>query len=274
MPMDMPPRQVVEYKVAPMPAEARDDVVSQVARFLGSERIGPDRRSGITISSFDAAQRLPAMDFRSKALTQPERRGMAAVLDASRAKGLETASFSMPDGYVARRMAAGIMAARLAHRSQTGASVTPAQIEAVRCRLVAAVMDPRAGRYVLGGERAAAASRASLTRGDVEVCRTELSAQAARLRSERSPVGASPKGSSLERQASVQPRPVVGLASVGPRSSSPVSIDPVGTKRVRIDPEGSIRRSVSPIGSRGPSSSRPGADAVGVGAHRKDSRGM
>lgn len=188
MPMDVPPQRPAHYAVAPVPADAAADIHAQVARFLGAERVRAERRSGLTIGSFDAARTTPPMDLSSPRLTPSDRAGISKVLQASREGRVASAVVPSPDGYVARRMGAAIMAARIAERSQSGRDVSASQIDAVRCRLVAVVMDPRAGGYVKGGERAAEASRAALSKGDVERCTPSLADQAARLSAGRTGV--------------------------------------------------------------------------------------
>jgi hypothetical protein len=239
VPMDMPPQQVVEYRVAPVKAEAPKSIHQQVARFLGAERIRAEQKAGITIGSFDAARKLPPMDFSSPKLTQAERQGVAMVLDASQANRLGSAGVTMKDGYVARRMGAAVLTARLAERSQAGYEVSAKQIDAVRCRLVAVVMDPRAADYVKGGERAAAASRAALSKGDVELCRPSIEAQARRISAERRSVSPTATGAAPARTSAT---PVAERLAA-------VSVSPKGTPRQRVDLPGSTRQRIDPMGS-------------------------
>lgn len=247
MPMDMPPQQVVEYRIAPARAEAPKSIHAQVARFLGAERIRAEEKSGITIGSFDAAQKLPPMDFSSTKLKETERLAISKVLDASQRGVMGSVSVDMPDGYVARRMAAAVMTARIAERSQAGGRVTAKQIDAVRCSLVAVVMDPRAADYVKGGERTAAASRAALTAGDVELCQPTLVAQAARLSGQRT---------SIDPAVTRMPAVMTSVSPVSHRTPS-VGVSPHGSMRISIDPTPSKRTSISPTGSKAPVSVTP-----------------
>lgn len=250
MPIDMPPQAPATYVVAPAKAEAGSGIHAQVARFLGAERIRAEQKAGITIGSFDAARRLPPLDLKSPKLTQAERQGMAAVLEASQGGRLGTTGVSIPDGYIARRMGAAVLTARLADRSQAGHEVSAKAIDAVRCRLVAVVMDPRAADYVKGGEKAAAASRAELSRGDVERCAPSLAEQAARLSSQRTGIDPSASRSVSGTRTSISPvAQRIAAVSVSPRGSTPISIDPMPSKRVSVSPVASKRVSIDPVGS-------------------------
>lgn len=268
MPIDMPPQAPATYVVAPAKAQAGSGIHAQVARFLGAERIRAEQKSGITIGSFDAARKLPPLDLKSPKMTQAERQGMAAVLEASQGGRLGTTGVSMPDGYIARRMGAAVLTARLADRSQAGHEVSAKAIDAVRCRLVAVVMDPRAADYVKGGERAAAASRAALSKGDVERCAPSLAEQAARLSPQR--VGIDPSAS---RSMSGTRTPVAPIAqrlaavSVSPKGSARVFIDPTPSKRVSVMPTGSKRVSLDLTGG-------PGVDAQAAALKARTDRGI
>ena len=273
MPIDMPPQAPAVYTVAPARAEAGSGIHAQVARFLGAERIRAEQKAGITIGSFDAARKLPPLDFKSPKLTQAERQGMAAVFEASgrggiAGGGLGATGVSIPDGYIARRMGAAVLTARLADRSQAGHEVSAKAIDAVRCRLVAVVMDPRAGDYVKGGERAAAASRAALSKGDVERCGPSIAEQAARLSSQR--VGVDPSASRSVSAMRTSIAPVaqrLAAVSVSPRGSTRVSVDPTPSKRVSVTPTGSKRVSLDLTGG-------PGVDAQAVAFKARTGRGI
>lgn len=273
MPIDMPPQTPATYVVAPAKAEAGSGIHAQVARFLGAERIRAEQKAGITIGSFDAARRLPPLDLKSPKLTQAERQGMAAVFEASdrggiAGGGLGATGVRIPDGYIARRMGAAILTARLADRSQAGLEVSAKAIDAVRCRLVAVVMDPRAADYVKGGEKAAAASRAALSTGDVERCAPTIAEQAARLSSQR--VGVDPSAS---RSSPVTRTPIAPVAqrmaavSVSPKASTRVSIDPTPSKRVSIMPTGSKKVSLDLTGG-------PGVDVQAAAIKARAGRGI
>lgn len=257
MPMDMPPQQVVEYRIAPAKAEAPKTIAQQVARFIGTERIRTEQKAGVTIGSFDAAQKLPPMDFSSPKLRTSERLAIAMVMRASERGRLGSAGVTMPDGYVARRMGAAIMTARLAERSQAGLEVTAKQIDAVRCRLVAVVMDPRASDYVKGGERTAAASREALSKGDVELCRPSIMAQAQRVSAQRTSVTPAATGAA---------RAMTSTTPVAHRTAA-LGVVPKGTIAQRVDLVGSKRVSVTPMGSKGVTPQRvdlPGSKRVSL----------
>lgn len=273
MPIDMPPQAPATYVVAPAKAQAGSGIHAQVARFLGAERIRAEQKAGITIGSFDAARRLPPLDLKSPKLTQAERRGMAAVFEASDrggigGSGLGATGVSMPDGYIARRMGAAVLTARLADRSQAGHEVSAKAIDAVRCRLVAVVMDPRAADYVKGGEKAAAASRAALSKGDVERCAPSLAEQATRLSSQRAGIDPSVSRSVSGTRTSVAPvAQRLAAVSVSPRGSIRTSIDPTPSKRVSIMPTGSKRVSLDLTGG-------PGVDAQAAALKERTGRGI
>jgi hypothetical protein len=263
----MPPQTPATYVVAPAKAQAGSGIHAQVARFLGAERIRAEQKAGITIGSFDAARKLPPLDLKSPKLTQAERQGMAAVVEASQGGRLGTTGVSMPDGYIARRMGAAVLTARLADRSQAGHEVSARAIDAVRCRLVAVVMDPRAADYVKGGERAAAASRAALSKGDVERCSPTIAEQAARLSSQRVGIDPSAPRSTVGTRTSVVPvAQRMAAVSVSPKGSSRVSIDPTSSKRVSVMPTGSKKVSLDLTGG-------PGVDALAV-ARKATGRGI
>ena len=268
MPIDIPPQAPATYVVAPAKAEAGSGIHAQVARFLGAERIRAEQKAGITIGSFDAARKLPPLDLKSPKLTQAERQGMASVLEASQSGRLGVTGVSMPDGYIARRMGAAVLTARMAERSQSGHEVSAKAIDAVRCRLVAVVMDPRAADYVKGGEKAAAASRAALSKGDVERCAPSLAEQAALLSSQR--VGIDPSASRSMSGARTPVAPIeqrLAVVSVSPKGSARVSIDPTPSKRVSVMPTGSKRVSLDLTGG-------PGVDAQAAALKARTGRGI
>lgn len=262
MPMDMPPQQVVEYRIQ-APTPARDSAIRGVSGFLsGAESQAPQLlRDGAIRNSA-----LPQIDLSSKALTQGDREGLLVAARANGRGTLGSTGVVMPEGYVAERIRTAMRLARLQDRRDP---VADAEARAFRCAVVANLMDRRAGAYVKGGERAAAEARASVPRSVQAECRG-VAGQAARLSTDGVPSMVRIDGRMTKGVKPVSAAPVV-------EEKAPVRVDPKPVRLTRIDPEPSVRVRIDPTPSKkvrldlkGPSH---GLEIASVASHVAGGRG-
>jgi hypothetical protein len=249
MPMDMPPTQVVEYRIQDAGVGAPADFMSKAARFLGSERAGSSEATGPNPHRVQASSLLPKIDPGSRSLTEAERHALVKTMDAVSERRLATTGLVMPKGYVAERIRTAMQQSRLEEKVTHGYAYTQQEAKAYRCQVVATVMDKRAGAYVHGGEKAAAASRAALSKDDLEACKPSLSLQAAKAADARSislmASATSAKsairsiGMDAGRNGKVGIEPVrSSLTQVDPEHSRMTRVDPAPSKRFRLDLKG------------------------------------
>lgn len=260
--MDMPPQQVVEYRIQ-APTPGRNSAIRGVSEFLsGAESQAPQLlRDGAIRNSA-----LPQLDLSSKALTQGDREGLLVAARANGRGTLGNTGVVMPQGYVAERIRTAMQLARLQDRRDP---VADGEARAFRCAVVANLMDRRAGAYVKGGERAAAEARASVPKSVLADCRG-VAGQAARLASD----GATP-------MVKIDGRITKGAApaAIAPAMArkAPVRLDLASSGRTRIDPQPSVRVRIDPTPStkvrldlKGPSK---GVEVAAMAAHVAGGRG-
>lgn len=248
MAMDMPPTAVVEYRVE-KPAARGEGILARAMAFVKG---GPQEVSEhVDRSAVIAARGLPKIDFSSKALTKGDREGLVVGMEASREGRLGSTGIRMPEGYVAQRLRIAMQADRIREAVSHDRTVGLAEARAHRCQVVRTVMDRRAGLYVQGGEKAAAAARASLPQAAKDECRG-IMGQANMLNAGRPPKHIDPVARILERHTDplasldiLTPRPII-TPSASTRTSitpatvrpQPVRIDPVATQPIRLDLKG------------------------------------
>jgi hypothetical protein len=117
----------------------------------------------------------------------------------------------------------------MSERIVSGVPVSGVEALNYRCRLVGIVLDRRAGEYVVGGEKAAAAARARLPASAIAECAPTVSGQAAKVVAAKV---VAPKPS--QRLDLVGSKPAQRLDLVG--SKGPQRLDLVGSKPAqRID---------------------------------------
>jgi hypothetical protein len=163
MPLDMPPQQVVEYR---MERPAATGVSAQAARAVAAARSATASRASV----------IPAMDPASPAMTQADR---AALEGSLRPGGMTSGSFQLPDSYVGQRLKVSMALARASASSRDDAP-SPVFVRELKCRMVALAMDTRAGAYVVGGEKAAEQARRSMPPEVLKACRIVASQSQAR----------------------------------------------------------------------------------------------
>jgi len=172
VPIDLPPqppRTAIEYRVA---APTRPAGFAQAAveyarstRARAQEQAKAEPQPGVGV--YRALAAMPDIDEASPHVSRADR----AVLRRGPAAN---AARDPREGYVSMRLR---MAAVLDGDSDFGS--TAAQERARRCMVVRIVSDPRAGMFVVGGEKAMRDARAALPEGSVEACRETLRTQAA-----------------------------------------------------------------------------------------------
>lgn len=224
MPMDMPPAAPT-YSI-----ERAAPATSPMMRAVSAARNAALTPVG-SVADHDALVRiLPRIDVTSAALTGGDRSALVASAEANRGSRLSGARISLPDSYVGQRIKLAIANSRM-HDAQARGDLDLAMARDVGCRMVALVMDTRAGAYVMGGERAAAQSRAAVPKEMIDRCRRAASASVG-----REGVCTTPhRGSQVATRVRIDPTP-----------STRVRVDPAPSTRVRIDPTPSKRTSVSP----------------------------
>lgn len=250
MVMDMPPGQAEEYRleapaIKPLSSNGFENLV-RLARARGeaAKAIGTD----------ETARILPAMDPGSRALSDADRKSLAASAEAGPYGRLNEIGRDAPSSYVGDRVRLAALRAQALERSFQG-NLKMEQAEALRCRTIAVAMDRRAGAYVVGGERTAEQARNAISPEAIAKCR-ETVAQQARQGHSRPAVGIMPDRSHGH-------------------AAAPQRIDPVGSSRQRIDPIGSHVPVIDPARSH----RRPGVPVAAPGqrndtlaSHRIDSR--
>lgn len=171
MPIDLPPqppRAAIEYRVAAptRPAGFAQAAIDFARSALGRAQARASDRPQPGVGVYRALAAMPDLDERSPHVTQADR----AVLENGPARN---AARDPREGYVSMRLR---MAGELDGGSDFVSSA--AQERARRCMVVRIVSDPRAGRFVVGGEKAMEAARAALPAGSVEACRESIRTQA------------------------------------------------------------------------------------------------
>ena len=252
MPMDMPPQQVVEYRIQ-APTPGRDSAIRGVSGFLsGAESQAPQLlRDGAIRNSA-----LPQIDLSSKALTQGDREGLLVAARANGRGTLGNTGVVMPEGYVAERIRTAMRLARLQDRRD---AVADAEARAFRCSVVANLMDRRAGAYVKGGERAAAEARASVPKSVVAECRG-VAGQAARIAADGAGRMTKIDGRITKGEVPAPIAPVVV-------AKAPVRLDFAPKRLTRIDPQPTPRVRID---LKGPSK---GVEVAAMAAHVAGGRG-
>jgi hypothetical protein len=113
---------------------------------------------------------LPQIDTKSPNLTRYDRLALAEAMRASQSGDMSNLREGATSTYIADRIA-------IAQAYNAGGkSAAGRDAKGLRCAMVAAALDRSAGRYVVGGEKAASAARAAVA-GEVKACAT-LKAQA------------------------------------------------------------------------------------------------
>lgn len=195
MPLDMPPQQVVEYR---MERPVASGPMAQAAVAVASARRAAAGREIVS----------PALDADSPAMTQQDR---AAVLSSRRPGAMEAGSIQLPDSYVGERLKVSMALARASAASRDEAP-SPVFMRELKCRMVAVAMDRRAGAYVVGGERSAQEARAAMPAEVLRSCR--IVSQDAQRRADR----AGPETSYAD--APRADRPVTRLAAAARAAQS------------------------------------------------------
>lgn len=271
MAMDMPPRQVVEYRV---------------------ERAAPSPMAGMVARA--AAERpsiaamMPKLDLSSTAIGQAERRDLVTAMEANRG-GMADAPRPTTSGYVSKRIRAAIAVSRANDAITLSGAPDARQARDAKCLVVAAAMDPAAARYVEGGAQAAVRARAAVPASWIAECAHAPATmrQAASTR----PVSVTPEAgrdarvsrpavdpARSQRVAPVPVRPSLGKAApvrVDPELGRrpPQRLDLTSTSRppVRIDPQGTRRVPVSM--GKGPDHGAPSLAQMSAARTRDGGRG-
>lgn len=235
MPMDMPPQQVVEYRIETPAKQSPSDFMSKAAMFIGMNRSNSEIQKPI---AFVAADQLPEIDLSSKAMTQADRQGMAIAVRANSSGTLANTGVKMPDSYIAQRIHTASNMARL--NAQNNASgVTKAQVQSVRCEIVGLVLDKRAGAYIKGGEQAAAKSRAALAKTDIEACKPTMREQAAQLAKGAPQHNTTPKGlASTAKQPIKLDLKAPARVSLNLKAPEKISINPAPKTKIALNLKG------------------------------------
>lgn len=235
MAMDMPPAAPA-YTI-----ERAAPATSPMMRAVSAARNAALTRPG-SVADHDAMERImPRIDVKSAALTQQDRTALVASAEASRSGGLGNARVSIPDSYVGQRIKLAIANERM-HEAQGRGDLDPALARDVSCRMVAVAMDARAGAYVMGGEKAAAQSRAAVPAEMLARCRQSAMAVTA----QREGVCTTDSRAPSRIAARVRIAPVQSKrVSIDPTPSKKVSIDPTPPRKVSIDPSMAAARAAA-----------------------------
>lgn len=164
-----PPQSAIEYRVAAVASPASFAAVAmQYARGVRDRAVS---RAQPTEGVYRALEHMPDLDERSPHLDRADRvvfeRGPAAL-----------AARDPQEGYVSMRLRLSAALDTDSDGIGDGSTMAAAQERARRCMVVRMVSDPRAGLFVVGGEKAMRAARAALPVGSVEACRDTIRNQA------------------------------------------------------------------------------------------------
>lgn len=246
MAADMPPP--VQYHIErPAPAADRG-AFAALSQSMGA--VAQRARDAITPERSGIEKGLPPLDLRSKALTGEDRVALVAGLQANRAGELGKGA-NAPQSYVGDRIRLAAAYTQAGDAIRQGRS-DPAELKAVRCRMVAVTMDGRAGSYLKGGEEAARDARASVSPDVIRECR-ETAAKARVRQNDGHAADRTSISPTMEHRARTEGRQVrLALHQPAPvrldlPASHRVSINPQGTQPVRIDPKGSERTRIDPV---------------------------
>lgn len=171
VPIDLPPqppKAAIEYRVgAPTkPAGFAQAAIDFARSTRGRAQAQAKQKPQPGVGVYRALAAMPDLDERSPHVTHADR----AVLERGPA---HDAASDPREGYVSMRL-------RMASEIDGGSDFvsSAAQERARRCMVVRIVSDPRAGRFVVGGEKAMEVARAALPAGSVEACRETIRTQA------------------------------------------------------------------------------------------------
>lgn len=238
MPMDMPPQQVVEYKMEQASPSMLDSIMAKAgALSLAAKQTAQEAYNGwADRGKSDVERMLPPLDMSSQALVKSDRIALLQATQANREGRLHSADIQAPKGYVGDRIRASMKLAQV-HEQGRGHTLSAAEVKAYRCQVVTAVMQPRAGAYLQGGEKAATAARAAIPKDWLAECKTggALAAQAQAIAAGRNPssvrpVARGPMTTHPEALAEGQ------QIRINPEPIKRIRVNPEGIKRIRIDP--------------------------------------
>lgn len=248
MAMDMPPQQVVEYRME-RPILSTEGLMNLIAvakemRMKSAKSIETDLAKDMTAKATESVDAglpssgviLPKVDVGSAALTQGDRKAMVAGMDA-RGDGAELKKVSAPASYIGDRVRLAAVRAKAVEDATQGRLRTE-EAQAVRCRTIAVAMDRRAGAYVVGGEKAARTARGAIPQTSIEECRKMMGQhvqQTARGQGVRSVTPESARHLGPQRVDIAQSR--TNLQRIDPQHSTLQRIDPQASARQRIDPK-------------------------------------
>ena len=178
-----PPTPPVLMRAQPAPVASANKWV--LAAMQSVRQAQAARETGRSVAP--ATIILPQIDTKSAALTQYDRLALAEAMRASQKGDMSRLREGATSTYIADRIAI----AQAYNAGGKGMSARDAK--AIRCAMVAAALDRSAGRYVVGGEKAASAARAAVA-AEVKPCAT-LREQANARAAEGNCTSTSAKGS-------------------------------------------------------------------------------